>query len=58
MKETKATLTDHEVFVEHINDLITNGKREVVGVVTTQYDTDDDISSIKIKLAPVSEDES
>lgn len=43
---------EHEQYVDHVNELMANDKRIVVGVSTSQYDLDDDISSITIKLAP------
>lgn len=54
----KRNKSDHESYVEYINELIANDKRDVVGVVTTQYNDDDDISSITIKLTPSGSDES
>lgn len=48
----KRNKSDHESYIEHINELVTNDKRTVVGVSTTKYDDDEDISSITIKLAP------
>ena len=43
---------EHEQYVDYVNELMANDKRIVVGVSTSQYDLDDDISSITIKLAP------
>lgn len=48
---------EHEQYVDHVNELMANDKRIIVGVSTSQYDIDDDISSITIKLAPRDNDE-
>lgn len=54
----KRNKSDHESYIEYVEDLLANEERKVIGVVTTKYDDDEDISSITIKLAPVTEDES
>lgn len=53
----KGTKTDHERFIEYANELMTNDSRKVISVSTTQYDDDEDISAITIKLAPCEGDE-
>ena len=53
----KRNKSDHESYIEHLNDLLANEGRKVIGVVTTQYDDDEDITSITIKLAPTDGDE-
>lgn len=42
----------HEVYVDHINELISYDKRIVTGVSTSQYDEEEDISVITIKVKP------
>lgn len=42
----------HEIYVDKINELLADERRIIVGLSTNQYDIEDDISSITIKLAP------
>lgn len=42
----------HEIYVDKINELLADDRRIIVGLSTNQYDIEDDISSITIKLAP------
>lgn len=50
MKEDEKT--SHASYKERVNELMDEVDAEIVGIVTTQYDNDDEISSITIKLAP------
>ena len=50
MKEDEKT--SHASYKERVNELLDEVDAEIVGIVTTQYDNDDEISSITIKLAP------
>lgn len=47
----------HEIYVDKINELLADDRRIIVGLSTNQYDIEDDISSITIKLAPRDGDE-
>lgn len=42
----------HDKYIDKINELLADDKRIIVGLSTNQYDIEDDISSITIKLAP------
>ena len=42
----------HEIYVDKVNELLADDRRIIVGLSTNQYDIEDDISSITIKLAP------
>lgn len=42
----------HEIYVDKVTELLADDRRIIVGLSTNQYDIEDDISSITIKLAP------
>lgn len=50
MKEDEKT--SHATYKERVNELLEEVDAEIISIVTTQYDNDDVISSITIKLAP------
>lgn len=48
---------NNEVYIDYINELLTNPKRKITGISTKKYDVDDDITSIVITIAPCDEND-